>query len=175
LDEKQFSFQEATEEACNFVLKGTGTLEFITKLKTLDTRSSSEASYLKLAQTKDVEFRLAWTRLPCRHPVSFIAICCFEVASNSHWFMIFLTILVKLYHTACIRKTTIRTCREFHLVIPWLSRKGRLSISSQTAPRLMLAQISRDDVKERLDALEINSSERLILVPNLRVLSILIL
>ncbi|KAF2174753.1 hypothetical protein K469DRAFT_770488, partial [Zopfia rhizophila CBS 207.26] len=58
---------EVTESAGELALKGTRTLGFITQLDTLDTGSDSEASYLKLAQNKDVVFRLGWHVLKNRN------------------------------------------------------------------------------------------------------------
>ena len=54
-----FSLQDVTELARELDKKGTRTLGLITKLDTLDAGSDSEASYFKLAQNKDVTFRLS--------------------------------------------------------------------------------------------------------------------
>jgi GTP-binding protein EngB required for normal cell division len=55
-----FALQEVTEFARELDPKGTRTLGLITKPDTLDPGSDSEAAYLKLAQNKDVVFRLGW-------------------------------------------------------------------------------------------------------------------
>jgi GTP-binding protein EngB required for normal cell division len=55
-----FALQEVTELARELDPKGSRTLGLITKPDTLDTGSDSEAAYLKLAQNKDVVFRLGW-------------------------------------------------------------------------------------------------------------------
>ncbi len=54
-----FALQEVTELARHLDRKGSRTLGLITKPDTLDAGSDSEASYLKLAQNKDVVFRLS--------------------------------------------------------------------------------------------------------------------
>ena len=53
-----FALQEVTVLARELDRKGTRTLGLITKPDTLDAGSDSEASYLKLAQNRDVVFRL---------------------------------------------------------------------------------------------------------------------
>ena len=53
-----FALQEVTELARELDPRGTRTLGLITKPDTLDAGSGSEASYIKLAQNKDVVFRL---------------------------------------------------------------------------------------------------------------------
>jgi GTP-binding protein EngB required for normal cell division len=55
-----FALQEITELARELDRKGARTLGLITKPDYLHPGSDSEASYLKLAQNKDVEFRLGW-------------------------------------------------------------------------------------------------------------------
>jgi GTP-binding protein EngB required for normal cell division len=55
-----FALQEVTEFARELDPKGTRTLGLITKPDTLDSGSDSEAAYLRLAQNKDVMFRLGW-------------------------------------------------------------------------------------------------------------------
>jgi GTP-binding protein EngB required for normal cell division len=55
-----FALQEVTELARELDPKGTRTLGLITKPDTLDAGSDSEVSYIKLAQNKDVVFRLGW-------------------------------------------------------------------------------------------------------------------
>lgn len=55
-----FALQDVTELARELDPKGTRTLGLITKPDMLDAGSDSEASYLKLAQNKDVVFRLGW-------------------------------------------------------------------------------------------------------------------
>lgn len=55
-----FALQEVTEFARELDPKGTRTLGLITKPDTLDPGSDSEAAYLKLAQNRDVVFRLGW-------------------------------------------------------------------------------------------------------------------
>ena len=55
-----FALQEITEMAHKLDPSGTRTLGLITKPDTLDTGSDSEAAYFRLAQNKDVEFRLGW-------------------------------------------------------------------------------------------------------------------
>jgi hypothetical protein len=55
-----FALQEVTELARELDPRGVRTLGLITKPDTLDAGSDSEASYLKLAQNKDVVFRLGW-------------------------------------------------------------------------------------------------------------------
>lgn len=55
-----FALQEITEMARKLDPSGTRTLGLITKPDTLDAGSDSEAAYLRLAQNKDVEFRLGW-------------------------------------------------------------------------------------------------------------------
>jgi len=62
-----FALQEVTELARELDPTGTRTLGLITKPDTLDTGSDSEASYLKLAQNKDVVFRLGWHVLKNRN------------------------------------------------------------------------------------------------------------
>jgi hypothetical protein len=62
-----FALQEVTEHARELDPKGTRTLGLITKPDTLDAGSDSEASYLKLAQNKDVVFRLGWHVLKNRN------------------------------------------------------------------------------------------------------------
>lgn len=52
--------QEVTELAREFDPKATRTLGLITKPDTLDVGSDSETSYIKLAQNKDVIYRLGW-------------------------------------------------------------------------------------------------------------------
>jgi GTP-binding protein EngB required for normal cell division len=54
------ALQEVTELARELDPRGIRTLGLITKPDTLDTGSDSEAAYLKLAQNKDVVFRLGW-------------------------------------------------------------------------------------------------------------------
>jgi GTP-binding protein EngB required for normal cell division len=54
------ALQEVTELARELDPTGIRTLGLITKPDTLDTGSDSEAAYLKLAQNKDVVFRLGW-------------------------------------------------------------------------------------------------------------------
>jgi hypothetical protein len=58
--ENDFSLQEVTDLARELDPKGARTLGLITKPDTLDIGSDSEARYLKLAQNKDVVFRLGW-------------------------------------------------------------------------------------------------------------------
>jgi GTP-binding protein EngB required for normal cell division len=55
-----FALQEVTELARELDPRGSRTLGLITKPDTLDTGSDSEVAYLKLAQNKDVVFRLGW-------------------------------------------------------------------------------------------------------------------
>ncbi|KAF2664671.1 hypothetical protein BT63DRAFT_464767 [Microthyrium microscopicum] len=55
-----FALQEVTELARKLDRKGMRTLGLITKPDTLDAGSDSEAAYFKLAQNKDVVFRLGW-------------------------------------------------------------------------------------------------------------------
>ena len=55
-----FALQEVTELARELDPKGLRTLGLITKPDTLDAGSDGEAAYLKLAQNKDVVFRLGW-------------------------------------------------------------------------------------------------------------------
>ncbi|PMB65575.1 Interferon-induced GTP-binding protein Mx3 [Beauveria bassiana] len=55
-----FALQEITEVARKLDPNGTRTLGLITKPDTLDAGSDSEAAYVKLAQNKDVRFRLGW-------------------------------------------------------------------------------------------------------------------
>ena len=62
-----FALQEVTELARELDPKGMRTLGLITKPDTLDAGSDSEASYLKLAQNKDVVFRLGWHVLKNRN------------------------------------------------------------------------------------------------------------
>lgn len=62
-----FALQEVTELARELDPKGTRTLGLITKPDTLDAGSDSEASYLRLAQNKDVVFRLGWHVLKNRN------------------------------------------------------------------------------------------------------------
>lgn len=62
-----FSLQEVTELARELDPKGTRTLGLITKPDTLDAGSDSEVSYLKMAQNKDVVFRLGWHVLKNRN------------------------------------------------------------------------------------------------------------
>ncbi|KAI9658658.1 MAG: hypothetical protein M1821_002218 [Bathelium mastoideum] len=62
-----FALQEVTELARELDPKGMRTLGLITKPDTLDAGSDSEASYLRLAQNKDVAFRLGWHVLKNRN------------------------------------------------------------------------------------------------------------
>jgi GTP-binding protein EngB required for normal cell division len=62
-----FALQEVTELARKLDPKGARTLGLITKPDTLDSGSDSEASYLKLAQNKDVVFQLGWHVLKNRN------------------------------------------------------------------------------------------------------------
>jgi GTP-binding protein EngB required for normal cell division len=62
-----FALQEVTEFARELDPQGMRTLGLITKPDTLDAGSDSEASYLKLAQNKDVVFRLGWHILKNRN------------------------------------------------------------------------------------------------------------
>ena len=62
-----FSLQEVTELARELDPKGIRTLGLITKPDTLDAGSDSESSYLKMAQNKDVVFRLGWHVLKNRN------------------------------------------------------------------------------------------------------------
>lgn len=55
-----FALQEITEVAREVDPRGVRTLGLITKPDALDAGSDSEASYIKLAQNKDVVFRLGW-------------------------------------------------------------------------------------------------------------------
>ncbi|KAK5111169.1 hypothetical protein LTR85_012251 [Meristemomyces frigidus] len=55
-----FALQEVTELARELDSRGVRTLGLITKPDTLDAGSDSEAAYFKLAQNKDVVFRLGW-------------------------------------------------------------------------------------------------------------------
>lgn len=55
-----FALQEVTELARNLDPEGMRTLGLITKPDTLDPGSDSESSYVRLAQNKDVIFRLGW-------------------------------------------------------------------------------------------------------------------
>jgi hypothetical protein len=55
-----FALQEVTQIARELDPNGTRTLGLITKPDTLDAGSDSEISYVKLAQNKDVVFRLGW-------------------------------------------------------------------------------------------------------------------
>ncbi|MBE3044556.1 dynamin family protein, partial [Candidatus Bathyarchaeota archaeon] len=55
-----FALQEVIELARDLDPKGLRTLGLITKPDTLDMGSDSESAYLKLAQNKDVDFRLGW-------------------------------------------------------------------------------------------------------------------
>merc|ERR1711977_6001 len=55
-----FALQEVTELARNLDPEGMHTLGLITKPDTLDPGSDSESSYVRLAQNKDVVFRLGW-------------------------------------------------------------------------------------------------------------------
>ncbi|PHH87786.1 hypothetical protein CDD83_8402 [Cordyceps sp. RAO-2017] len=58
--ERQSSLQKVTQLARELDLTGVRTLGLITKPDTLDEGSESEAAYVKLAQSKDVESRLGW-------------------------------------------------------------------------------------------------------------------
>jgi hypothetical protein len=62
-----FALQEVTELARQFDPLGSRTLGLITKPDALDLGSEGEASYVKLAQNKDVTFRLGWHVLKNRH------------------------------------------------------------------------------------------------------------
>lgn len=62
-----FALQEVTEMARQLDPKGIRTLGLITKPDTLDAGSDSEASYVKLAQNRDVVFRLGWHVLKNRN------------------------------------------------------------------------------------------------------------
>ncbi|KAF2229014.1 interferon-induced GTP-binding protein Mx [Viridothelium virens] len=55
-----FALQEVTELARELDPQGIRTLGLITKPDTLDAGSDSEASYINLAQNKDIIFRLSW-------------------------------------------------------------------------------------------------------------------
>ncbi|KAM0716833.1 hypothetical protein Q7P37_007637 [Cladosporium fusiforme] len=55
-----FALQEVTELARNLDPEGVRTIGLITKPDTLDPGSDSENAYVKLAQNKDVIFRLGW-------------------------------------------------------------------------------------------------------------------
>lgn len=55
-----FALQEITELARELDPKGSRTLGLITKPDALDAGSDSEAAYVKLAENKDVAFRLGW-------------------------------------------------------------------------------------------------------------------
>ncbi|KID82110.1 interferon-induced GTP-binding protein Mx [Metarhizium guizhouense ARSEF 977] len=55
-----FALQEITEMARELDPKGNRTLGLITKPDALDVGSDSEAAYVKLAENKDVAFRLGW-------------------------------------------------------------------------------------------------------------------
>ncbi|KID95315.1 interferon-induced GTP-binding protein Mx, partial [Metarhizium majus ARSEF 297] len=55
-----FALQEITEMARELDPKGNRTLGVITKPDALDAGSDSEAAYVKLAENKDVAFRLGW-------------------------------------------------------------------------------------------------------------------
>jgi len=55
-----FALQEVTEIARKLDPQGQRTIGLITKPDTLDPGSDSESSYVKLAQNKDVIFRLGW-------------------------------------------------------------------------------------------------------------------
>ena len=55
-----FALQEVTELTRELDPKGVRTLGLITKPDALDAGSDSEASYVRLAQNKDVVFRLGW-------------------------------------------------------------------------------------------------------------------
>lgn len=55
-----FALQDVTELARKLDPKGMRTLGIITKPDTLDDGSESETKYIKLAQNKDVVFRLGW-------------------------------------------------------------------------------------------------------------------
>lgn len=55
-----FAVQEVTELARELDPKATRTLGLITKPDTLDVGSDSEASYVNMAQNKDVKLRLGW-------------------------------------------------------------------------------------------------------------------
>lgn len=58
--QSDFALQEVTELARELDPHGVRTLGLITKPDTLYAGSDSEAAYLKLAQNKDVSFRLGW-------------------------------------------------------------------------------------------------------------------
>ena len=62
-----FALQDVTELARELDKKGTRTLGLITKPDTLDAGSDSEAAYFKLAQNRDVTFRLGWHVLKNRN------------------------------------------------------------------------------------------------------------
>jgi len=62
-----FALQDVTELARALDKRGARTLGLITKPDTLDAGSDSEASYFKLAQNKDVRFRLGWHILKNRN------------------------------------------------------------------------------------------------------------
>ena len=62
-----FALQEITEVARKLDPDGIRTLGLITKPDMLDVGSDSEAAYVKLAQNKDVEFRLGWHVLKNRN------------------------------------------------------------------------------------------------------------
>lgn len=62
-----FALQEITEIARALDPTGSRTLGLITKPDTLDAGSDSELSYLKLAQNKDIVFRLGWHVLKNRN------------------------------------------------------------------------------------------------------------
>ncbi|KAF2703656.1 hypothetical protein K504DRAFT_443514 [Pleomassaria siparia CBS 279.74] len=61
------ALQDVTELAHELDPNGTRTLGLITKPDTLDVGSDSEASYLRLAQNKDVVYRLGWHVLKNRN------------------------------------------------------------------------------------------------------------
>ncbi|KAF2464380.1 uncharacterized protein BDR25DRAFT_319249 [Lindgomyces ingoldianus] len=63
----EFSLQDVTELARELDPKGIRTLGLITKPDSLDAGSNSEASYLKMAQNKDVVFRPGWHVLKNRN------------------------------------------------------------------------------------------------------------
>ncbi|KAK5129239.1 hypothetical protein LTR08_003724 [Meristemomyces frigidus] len=62
-----FALQEVTELARELDPRGIRTLGLITKPDTLDAGSDSETAYIKLAQNKDVIFRLGWHVLKNRN------------------------------------------------------------------------------------------------------------
>ncbi|KAK3078182.1 hypothetical protein LTS18_008230 [Coniosporium uncinatum] len=62
-----FALQDVTEYARQLDPKGVRTLGLITKSDTLDASSDSEASYVRMAQNRDVVFRLGWHVLKNRN------------------------------------------------------------------------------------------------------------